>query len=634
MIQNNTTRLSLAIALPALLLVACAAQKPLFTPVDLANAERTGTLSNLYNQGKASLIGKDRAKKSQAPLFAQLDAVGSKLAGELNTKLRKQLESARLPAGLVPMSTLSEIRAAAEPMRTWEQPRHEAMLKDIEREMTGTQKAIDEVEAKLAALPERAQGAQREALASLEQLTGDTRYGEQRNVMLSRLRAKYEEAIATDQFDQALALLEELPVDENTARTRLELQTRLFERRFNESLAEDKPNEAYDLFTTLADSPNFDSVKERIGPVGMDMANYFVALGTDALAGGNVTDAWRWFSQARNVRIKLTGNAETTVEEKPLIDRLQRGYDAAKADKAWGVALGYLFAIQELSPYHPTLARDLNTTSEEVNRKAIRSGRIAPFASASGSVDYSGAIATGVTEYLFQRIPEDLRIISGDTQGITVDYIISGSINEARIETNEQKTRKTMRVVTEKDVMRPNPKHEEWLKLSERDRKRTPQPPAHIPFDKQEDISFNVTQLRKVGYYSVAFRLVRAETGEVLYTDSLTLKRELADEGNEGVDLGHFKLAAKAASLPPDIEILNQLTIEASKEIGQRLAVKAGGLERHYADEGKAAAANGNAILAAERYAASVMVGRRKQVDINEELVALKHAAAASGYAR
>lgn len=634
MIHNNTTRLSLAIALPALLLVGCAAQKPLFSPVDLANAERAGTLSNLYNQGKASLVGKDRSKKHQAPLFAELDAVGRKLSSELDNKLRGQMNAARLPSGLLPMSRLSEIRGEAEPIRTWEQPRHEVLLKELEREMGATQKAIAEVEAKLGTLPEKAQSAQREALASLEQLTGDTRYGEQRNVMLSRLRAQYEEAIGTDQFDQALALLEELPVDENTASARLELQTRLFEKRFNDSLAENKPDEAYSLFVTLTDSPNFDSVKERIRPVGVDMANYFIALGSESLASGNIPESWRWFSQARNIRVKLTNDAETIAEEKPLIDRLQRGFDAAKADQAMGVALGYLFAIQELSPYHPTLARDMSTTAEEVNRKAIRSGRIAPFASASGSVDYSGAIATAVTEYLFQRIPEDLRIISGDTQGITVDYIISGSINEARIETNEQKTLKKMRVVTEKGVMRPNPKHDEWLKLSDRERKRTPQPPAQLPFDRQEDISFNVTQLQKVGYYSVAFRLVRAETGEVIYTDSLTLKRELADEGNEGVELGHFKLDAKAALLPPDIEILNQLTIEASKEIGQRLAAKAGGLERHYAEEAKAAAANGNAILAAERYAASVMVGRRKQVDINDELVALKQAAAASGYAR
>lgn len=626
----QTTLLSLSV----ILLTACAAPKPLATPEEIAQAERTGTLSSLYNQAKSGLVGKDRNRSKDAPLFAQLDSIGRKLAVDLDNRLRGQIDQSRLLNGIAPLNVLTEARTAAEPMRVWEPSRHDILTRDIARESAITEKAVREAEARLAALPEPAQRKQRDVLTELEQLTGDTRYGDRRNTMLSRLRAQYDEAFATDNFETALRLLDELPPEGNTELTRVDLQTRLFERRFNESLADDRPDEAYRLFLTLAESPYFNDVKERIGPTGTDMANYFVALGANAVAAGNMGDAWRWFTQARDVRMRLDGRVEAVPEEKPFVTRMQRGHDNAMKEKLWGVALGHAYVVQDFDPAFPTLARDIRAAEDEVNRAAIRSARIAAFTSAAGIADYSGTIATRITEHLFQQIPEDLRIIASDSGNAPLSYIVSGSIDEARVETDDKQTRKTTRVVTQKGVMTRNPKYDEWLKLTERDRQRVPQPPAQLPVDRQEDISYTVTQLRKTGHFSVAFRVVDATSGNVVFTDSLTIKRELADEGNEGVELGQFVLPARAATLPADIEILSQLTNEASQEIGKRLATELGSLERRYAEEGRMAGANGNTIEAAERYAAAVAVGRRKQQDVSAYLTELKRYASATGYAR
>lgn len=624
----------LLLAFSVAALAACSPPKPLVTPEAVAQAERTGTLSSLYNQAKAGLVGKDRNRAKDAPLFAQLDAIGRRLSADLDERLRGQIEQSRLLSGIAPLNVLGEARTAAEPMRVWDPSRHDILTRDIARESAITDKAVHEAGQRLVALPETAQRKQRGVLTELEQLTGDTRYGDRRDTMLARLRAQYDEAFATDNFDTALKLLDELPPDGNTELTRVDLQTRLFERRFNESLADDRPDEAYRLFLTLAESPYFNDVKERIGPTGTDMANYFVALGANAVAAGNMGDAWRWFTQARDVRKRLDGRIEAVPEEKPFVTRMQRGHDNAKKENLWGVALGHVYVVQDFDPAFPTLARDIHAAESEVNRAAIRSARIATFGSAGGIADYSGTIATRITEHLFQQIPEDLRIIASDNTAAPLNYIVSGNIDEARVETDDKQVRKTMRVVTQKGVMTRNPKYDEWLKLAERDRQRVPQPPAQLPMDRQEDISYAVTQLRKVGYFSVAFRVVDAASGKVVFTDSLTIKREMADEGNEGVELGQFVLPARGAALPADIEILSQLTNEASGEIGKRLAQQLGSLEVRYAEEGRMAGASGNTIEAAERYASAVAVARRKQLDASAYLVELKRYASATGFAR
>lgn len=616
------------------LLSACMGHKPLATPEQIAQAERDGTLPGLYNDARSRLAGKDRNKSGHAPIFAELDAIGRKLAIPLDNRLRNEIEQARLLEGRVPLNVLVDARAAADPMQQWDPSRHDVLLRDIARDSAATEKAVREAGERLAALPGNALRKRRDVLEQLEQLTGDTRHRDRRAAELAALRAAYDEAIATDQFEKALALIDELPPEKTTEQVRVDLQTRLFERRFNESLADDRPEEAYRLFLTLAESPYFGDVKERLGPTGNDMANYFIALGAAATEAGNAGEAWSWFTQSRNVRQRLNGRADAVPEEKPFVAMIQRGHDNARKNGLWGVALGHLYIIQDFDPAHATLARDIRAAEEQVNHKAIRSGRILPFTSAAGIADYSGTIRTRLTESLFQSIPTDLRILPPETTDAEPWYLISGSIDEARVETDEKNQRKTTRVITQRGVPVRNPVYDEWLKLPERDRVRVPQPPATIAEDRKEDVVYSVMQLRKAGYFSVAFRVVEAGSGKLVYTDSVPIKRELADEGNEGVELGDFVLQARVARLPTDIEILDQLVNEASREIAKRLAGSLGGLEQRYAEEGGLAGGAGNSIEAAERYAAAVAVGRRKQLDVSTSLAELKRQAAGTGFAR
>lgn len=627
--------LSSLLLAPAALLTSCSSAPPPITPADMSMAAKNGTLAALYNQVKASLAGKSPANKKDAIRFAQLDNIGRNLARPLDATLRKRMEDARMNNKIVPRDVLTGVQTEGDQMRTWEPSRHEAFVKDIGRELAVTEKAIRDVEIYLQQQPENAWRKRMGALQQMALLTGDTRHSDAREAMLRSVRDNFAKARSTDDFETALTLLEELPPDETTAPTRIELQTRLFERRFNESLADGSPDDAYKLFQSLAESPYFADVKSRIDQTATDLANYFVALGANAAGTGNITDAYRWFSQARDIHIKLNGKSSMQPEEKPFVARIGKGHDAAAAEKLWGLALGYLHIVQEFDPYNATLARNLRTAEEEAVKLAIRSATIAPFANAAGNADYSSAIGARITENLYQSVANDVRFVAhNNTGGNTIDYVISGSVNEARVEVTENKNRKTIRAVTERDVMTRNPEYDAWLKLTDRVRKKTPQPIAQITSDRQEDITYNEIQLRKTGYFTVAFHILEASSGTVIYSDSLTLKRELAGDGNEGVELGQFILPAKVPALPTDVEILNQLSKEAAQEVSKRLTARLGDLEKRYAEAGKQAAQRDKLIEAAQNYAFAVIIAQRKNLDTAEYRRELKRLAASAGYAR
>lgn len=623
----------LAPVLLATALAACSAPAPLATPADIASADATGTLPTLYNQVKSQLANRSRGDKKYAAQFAQLDGIGRTLTNRLDDDLRKRLESGRLGNGLVPQKLLTELRADAEPMRQWQPPRLDQYLREIDKHQAATGKAIDSINSYMAGLAVTEFRKKQGALTQLALVTGEDKYNQQRDAMVQGLRGEFEQARATDNFERALLLLDALPADAGTETTRVELQAQLAERRFNESLADDRPDEAYRWFDSLSKSSRFVVVKARITPTANTMADYFVALAADAVAAGRTADAYRWFAQARDVHFKLDGRSNAVPEERPFVDRVYRGHDRAKAEGLWGLALGHLLIAQEFDPARQGIATDLRAANEQTGAMAIRSAGIAPFGNASGSVDYSGAVATNITGYLFKSIPNDVRIIAGAGNG-GIDYSITGSVDEARVETNENPTRKSERVLVEKNAISRNPRYDDWLKLSERERKRIPQPAPQLAADRYEDISYNVTELRKVGYVSVAFRIIEAASGKVVYTDKVTVKKEFADQGNEGVARGSYNLPARTPKLPSDIEILNQLAGEASADIGKRLATQLGNLEQRYAEAGKRSAAANNPVEAAQYYALAVAVAQRKGIDPTAWALELKRQSAASNYAR
>jgi hypothetical protein len=147
---------------------------------------------------------------------------------------------------------------------------------------------------------------------------------------------------------------------------------------------------------------------------------------------------------------------------------------------------------------------------------------------------------------------------------------------------------------------------------------------------RSEDVSIEVILYRKVGLFSVSYRVVDATTAKVVFTDSVRAKIQYEDTSSEGVELGDFKMEFKLASLPSDVEILSELADEASAKIGTELAEILKDPEMVYAEAGDRYVEEGNFAAAAAQYAYAIVLAERKDLEVGELRQSLRDAAIAA----
>ena len=268
---------------------------------------------------------------------------------------------------------------------------------------------------------------------------------------------------------------------------------------------------------------------------------------------------------------------------------LDKKYDKAFKAGEFGVAWGILNVMTEFSPATPAIVQKLRMTRDEIQRRAVRGLTAYPFEDPKASPTKVGdAVSSKVVQHIFRTIPGDVRIVEreqlerileeckrrGTCNDLdTADFIVQGTILDAKVETTEKTGSETRRVVTGNETV-TNPDHVSWAQLPEKERKKTPEPARTISRDVTEDVTIKITSARKVGIISVSYRVVEASSGRVLFTDSIQTKQEFQDEGREGVQLGNFKQETDFVELPPDIEILSGaagLADNISEEIGIKL---------------------------------------------------------------
>jgi curli biogenesis system outer membrane secretion channel CsgG len=364
------------------------------------------------------------------------------------------------------------------------------------------------------------------------------------------------------------------------------------------------------------------------------MAEAFAALGAEATAAQNLGLAYHRYRDAQTISQLLLGRSATLPGVESFLGQLDGAYEKAFAAGEYGVALGLLDVRTELGTTTPQMRQQARMTRDEINRRAVRGLTAYPFEDPKHAAAKVGdAVASKVVQHIFSTIPSDVRIVereqlerildeckrNGNCNALTsADFIVQGTINDAKVETTEKTGRETRRVVTGKQSI-PNPAHAAWLALKERDRKKQPEPAATILQDITEDVEFDVTSVRKVGIISVSYRVVEASSGRVVFTDSMQDRQEFQDEGRQGVQLGDFKQETDFVELPPDIEILSGdkgLADKISDGIGQKLVEFLQNPEDQYEQEASRAVEEGDFAGAARKIAYAISLREAKSKDV------------------
>lgn len=597
-------------------------------PKATSQTELESLFSQISLQLQSAKPGSDKAAK----LSAQLKTVGGELAERAAAATRTRVAEAGRVDGMVPLGALERELAGLDAVKRWDPDVYAEISRDLDKELGRTKSAIEAREAQLQTTSKVDVLDRLKLLSELSALSGtgsqdQARYAQERDAILRSVSAEAEEAIKNEDYEKAqdlLGIVQEVnPEDEATRQQKCEVDGKVILKRFSQTLETGRVTRSVEMLTEFSETDCFDEIKDGLAESAAPMAEAFGMLGQEATNANRLDAAYRRYKDSRTISTLLLDEENDLPGIDAFMKKLEAAYEKAFAAGEFGVAMGYLNVMSEFSRMTPKIRQNIRITRDELRRRAVRGLTAYPFEDPKTSATKVGdAVASKVVQHIFQTIPSDVRIVereqlerildeckrSGTCDALdTADFIVQGTILDAKVETTEKVGSETRRVVTGSETI-TNPEHTRWAQLRDKERKNTEEPPRTVTRDVTEDVTIRVTAVRKVGIISVSYRVVEASSGRVLFTDSIQTKQTFQDEGRQGVQLGSFKQETDFVELPPDIEILSGadgLSDKVSLEIGIKLVeflkdpeVQYGVDAQRFVDEGDYFGAARNAAYA------------------------------------
>ena len=619
---------------------------PLSLPSDPQTAPQA-ELESLYEQLTLRMAGVQAGSDEAVRVRSQLRTVGKELAERSAARVRTRISEVERVDGRLPLGALERELGGLDAIRRWDANVHAALSRELEQEADASRRAMQKREEALERLGEDDLLARLKILSELSGLSGtgsaeQARYASQRDELLREVSKEAEEAIENEEYEKAadlLGIVQEVdPGDEQARKKKCEVDGQVILKRFGKALETGRVDRTMTLLTDFSETDCFAEIKDGLAESAAPMAEAFGLLGQEATNANDLETAYQRYQDSQVIQDLLLERKQALPGLDAFLKKVEAAHEKAFEAGEYGLAWGYLNVMTELGPTTPHLRQRIRMTKDEIGRRAVRGLTAYPFSdpptsASSSSAKVGDAVASKVVQHIFQTIPSDVRIVEreqlerileeckrvGRCEDLdTADFIVQGSILDAKVETTEKSGSETRRVVTGQETI-VNPDHTRWSQMREKERKNTPEPPRTITRDVTEDVSIEVTQVRKVGIISVSYRVVEANSGRVLFTDSIQTKQEFQDEGRQGVQLGNFEQATDFVELPPDIEILSGaggLADQISEAIGTKLVEFLQNPEDQYATEAKRFVGEGDFIGAARKAAYAIILCESKDKEM------------------
>ncbi|MFT5162865.1 MAG: curli biogenesis system outer membrane secretion channel CsgG [Alteromonadaceae bacterium] len=637
MIINNLRRYALIVS-AVLVIASCGTTEPMISESDILSAERNGTLQSLYAQVRngqglgQSLNGTDKA--------TYLRKIGGRLAGQAAQKISAILNDNRLPSNEVPLSVIHEQSGKSASIQGWDSVQYQNISDLLSKEETTTTKAITISQARFDVIEPQLVEQKYAQLSMLKALHGSARQAELAQFeeqLLSDAYDHIDQLVVRKDFTQAITQLKRLvnvAPDYRDVSSKLgDLENTALQETFIRYVTDGETAKAHEMLALLAKGPYFADQKGNIMPYAMELANYYITMGVDATGEEDLASAYRLFTQARSVKSLFGIQGTEVTQESDFIDFIYERYEESNNKKSYGLAMGYLYVIEALRPHFPDLETNQRLSYDNVMNNAVKRVSTTAFNGEDNVRSIGRSISSKITQYVFDTLPNDVRVVEREHLGAVLkeqeinalqqgsgvqidsaDLLIQGTVLEANVETNESKGRKVQRVVTERNTVN-NPEYPLWEEMSSSERSRIPKPSRTKVIEKKEDIGINVTYIRKVAILSISYRVVDATSASVLFADSVLEKKEVADEGADGVQLGEFSSPFKIASLPSNTELLSELAVTLSKRIGAKVVELLKDPEIEYQRLGEKLFDERNFVAASEALAKALVMSQSKSKD-------------------
>jgi hypothetical protein len=567
----------------------------------LENIKETNDYGKLVSQLQESqlvLQGKD--PKRYAADFSLLEALKDRIVEVKKQDLVALFKSSRLENGLVPLSVLNDQQSSLEINPIGDPERWAPLVQMLDQELDKAKQGIKE----MARRYEEGKLTDKEQLLLLDDLyrtSGNSDWMERRKEfvdgLIEEIRQAKRDGLLSEELKPKLEIVKQERAENKTLiKELIAVDAAIYQQDYFNALSNGDADKAYQILVSMSQAKDFTDLKSSLADTTQKMVDYFVALADESVKDpAKLPQSYRLFSQAKDASEIFGLGWKPGPGQDGLLSQLFAKYKKFNKDQNPFFSLAYLYGIKDFSPTYKNLEQKIVLAEKVVRESAVRRLSTTAFRDIY-SKGYGDVIASNITQYIFQTIPNDISIVEREqyeaiqrerslgrqSEGLSaVDLLVTGSILEAKVDLEEEAGKKLLRVTVGQESI-PNPAYIAWIELKPSDRRDVEKPSEVLKVDKQENISVKITQHRKIGLLSISYRLVDAASGSVLFPDSVSKERKYSDTSSEGVEMGDFILPFKLANLPSDVKILDELAEQVSSEIGRRLVEQLSHQEKRY----------------------------------------------------
>lgn len=639
---NSTHVKGLTLGLTATLLVACGNNIKPISDAEIQAAGSSAELTSLYQKIQADLAKSPDNKTLQG----SLQKVGQALAQRELNRLEHRIANLSNAKGILPQSAEQTLQAELQLLQKWDAASYQQAQQRLHSEGSKRNARIEQL-TQLIADTRAAEPALRfETSAAIFNLDGKVEMRAARNQqLLSESLIQADNLYNNAQYQASADLLSVLAKYQPSA----ELEERISNTRFKASLQALREyqqagdvDSIYHTVLTLADTNTDPRQRVQLESYAVELMQYYNLMAQTAISEENLQTAYDHLIRTRAISKLVPPEEVDNSTSSEFLSQIYLNARDAYENNQPALAFAYLQIItdfDEVTPEHQTMLQ--NTEKQLYDRSVIKLAA-SQFDSPSNAPGLGALITAALVEYFVNADRKDIRILErdsiesvlkeqeikalsegGEIKLSSADFLVQGAVLEANVDESSQQTRRTKRVVTELETV-SNPEFLRWQQLSEGARAKQPRPLETIEKELKENISFNVTEHRKLGSVTTSFRIINPDNAKLLHAETLSAEQRHSDSSIEGLEIGLFQQPAQTADLPANQKILRTLTQDQATEIAEKLVAQMQNPEERYLAQSQILQAAGNNRSAVTELGKAIMLRKAKAEPTEEQLQLLK----------
>ena len=298
------------------------------------------------------------------------------------------------------------------------------------------------------------------------------------------------------------------------------------------------------------------------------------------------------------LKASLTDKIDVTAEE-----LAERG----KFGSSWYL----LNRIKDFNPYYPDLFQKIKVIEDSITHRIRKRIAVFDFKSPSYGQDAGVLVANNLIANLFNSASKDIIILERENLksileemklgqiGVVsessaqemgrlygINTAIMGSVLLYKVDTSESVSSKTVRYSVGEEIS-DNIDYLNWAAINPKPSKEELRaaPAAKIMIPKYEEKEYTVTNVKKVGFFQLSFKIVDFATGANVRVETIKRQKVVEDSSNEGIK--DANVIFDPLEISTDTELLQHMASEVVEELSRGVLQPLRNLEKKYFEDGE-----------------------------------------------